>query len=142
MYTRISDARQCIGDREATRGGTRAGVSILLAVALVSCGDHGGEDQARPDAAPGERIACAHSGAPLSRTCTVDRKRGEGGVILTIRHPDGAFRRLLTTDDGRGIIAADGAQRASVSVVDGGEVEVALAGDRYRLPATVTGATP
>lgn len=59
--------------------------------------------------------------------------------MLTVRHPDGAFHRLLVTKDGRGVIAADGAETAVVTIIANGEIEVALGGDRYRLPATVKG---
>ena len=57
--------------------------------------------------------------------------------VLTIRHPDGGFRRLRITADGRGVIAADGAEPARVSVIGPADIEVAVGGDRYRLPATV-----
>jgi hypothetical protein len=36
-------------------------------------------------------------------------------------------------------VAADGADRAIVTIVADNQIEVALAGDRYRLPATVKG---
>jgi hypothetical protein len=69
----------------------------------------------------------------------VERVQGPEGTTLTIHHPDGGFRRLLVATDGRGVIAADGADQAVVSVVADNRIEVALAGDRYRLPATVKG---
>ena len=84
-----------------------------------------------------ERIACAHGEAALARVCTVDRLEGDGGLVLTVRHPDGAFHRLLVTKDGRGVIAADGAARAVVTIVAPDTIDVAIGGDRYRLPATV-----
>ena len=84
------------------------------------------------------RILCAQGeGSDFARTCTVDREQGEDGLILTVRHPDGAFHRLLVTRDGRGVVAADGAETAQVTLRGAGEIEVALGGDRYRLPATV-----
>lgn len=84
------------------------------------------------------RVNCALAGArALARTCTVDREQGARGLVLTIRHPDGGFRRLLVTRDGRGVVAADGAEPARVSIVDAGEIEVAIGDDVYRLPATV-----
>ena len=51
----------------------------------------------------------------------------------------GGFRRLQVATDGRGVIAADGADVASVKVVSPGSIEVAVGDDRYRLPATVKG---
>ena len=122
--------------------GGRARLACLAILALGACGDRSERAQDRGDDPAAERIACAHPGAPLTRDCTVERSRGEGGVILTIRHPDGAFRRLLVGGDGRAVTAADGAQQASARIVDGGETEITLAGERYRLPATVEDTTP
>ncbi len=98
------------------------------------------EAQQRAAAEDDGRILCARGNAPLARDCTVEQTQGGEGLTLTLRHPDGGFRRLLVTRDGRGVIAADGAEHALVTVVDAGGIEVALAGDRYRLPATVKGA--
>ena len=87
-------------------------------------------------------IVCAHQGsADFARVCTVDREQGADGLILTVRHPDGAFHRLLVTKDGRGVIAADGAEKAVVTILGKDSIEVTLGGDRYRLPATVRGKT-
>ncbi|MDQ2893398.1 MAG: hypothetical protein M3R64_09985 [Pseudomonadota bacterium] len=83
------------------------------------------------------RILCAHARQPLARRCTVDRTDDARGLILTLRHPDGAFHRVLVTHDGRGVVAADGASYALVSVVGAEGIEIALDGDRYRLPATI-----
>ena len=84
-----------------------------------------------------DHIACAHGRATLAPTCTVDRLEGDGGLVLTVRHPDGAFHRLLVTRDGRGVVAADGAERAIVTVTGPDRIDVAIGGDRYELPATV-----
>jgi hypothetical protein len=35
------------------------------------------------------------------------------------------------------VVAADGAEKAVISIIGNGRIEVALAGHRYRLPATV-----
>ncbi|MES2754842.1 MAG: hypothetical protein V4659_09275 [Pseudomonadota bacterium] len=85
-----------------------------------------------------DRISCARAGeAALRRVCVVERTDTADGLVLTVRHPDGAFRRLLVTDDGRGVIAADGAEPASFALLGEDQIEVTLAGERYRLPATV-----
>lgn len=85
-------------------------------------------------------IACGRDGdTVLQADCKVERTPTQDGLILTVRHPDGGFRRLRVTKDGRGVIAADGAQAAKVTIVGPHEIEVALGGDRYRLPATVAG---
>ncbi len=96
-------------------------------------------EAAQNDAAAEDgRIKCALAGsAAFQRVCTIDRETGARGLVLTVRHPDGGFRRLLVTKDGRGVVAADGAQAAKVAIVDANEIEVALGDDTYRLPATV-----
>ena len=109
------------------------------ALLLAACDPDAGRKEALAGAAEGaDRIECALAGATgFERACTVERAAGAEGLTLTIRSPDGGFRRLLVTKDGSGVVAADGADPALVSVVAGNRIEVALAGDRYRLPATV-----
>ena len=82
-------------------------------------------DTGTPDAPPAERVACAQGDVPLTDDCTIER--GIDGT-MTIRHPDGAFRRLNA--DGT---AADGAETAIVTSVEGAR-DVTVAGDHYRLP--------
>ncbi|MDR6850985.1 hypothetical protein J2Y54_000478 [Sphingomonas sp. BE123] len=96
--------------------------------------------QAARDTAEG-RIPCALGGGDAFTTrCTIDRAQTQDGLMLTIRHPDGGFHRLRVTRDGRGVIAADGAQAARVTIIDSNAIEVAIDDARYRLPATVKGA--
>ena len=115
--------------------------SFLLAFILcASCGDpDAGRQEAFTAAAEeSDRVECAVEGsAVFERRCTVERIEGADGLTLTLRAPNGSFRRLLVTDDGRGVVAADGADPAIVSVRADNQIEVAIAGDRYRLPATV-----
>lgn len=122
---------------------------LALLLILTACGDRepegsstskGGEGPAAAAATEDDRIHCAVGGAALARDCTVERSRGTDGTILTVRHPDGGFRRLLVGTDGA-ITAADGAEAAAVTPFDDGQVEVEIAGDRYRLPATPRGGT-
>ena len=56
--------------------------------------------------------------------------------ILVVRHPDGGFRRFEVMRDGTGLAAADGAERAVVSLHEQG-IEVAVGTDRYRFPARI-----
>ena len=92
------------------------------------------------DAADSGRIDCAPAGSSdFSRQCTVDRATTDQGLVLTVRRPDGGFHRLLVTRDGRGVVAADGAEKAKVSITGARQIEVAIGGDRFRLPATVKG---
>lgn len=119
-------------------------LSVLGVFVLAGCeardGAVGGLDEAEATSRAAESglVPCALAGArDFGVDCTLERSRGEAGLILTIRHPDGGFRRLLVTDDGRGVVAADGAEQARVSLRGEREIEVVLGGDRYRLPATV-----
>lgn len=125
--------------------GLAAGAVLLLA----ACSDPGSqtantqvladvEATQRRDAADDGRIPCAHGAAALRRACTVEQAAGPRGLVLTVRHDDdGGFHRLLVTRDGRGVVAADGADVARVTVTDPQSIDVAIGQDRYRLPATV-----
>ncbi len=113
-----------------------AGFLIPISALLAGCG-------AQPDDPAGvaddSRIECAIAGAEWSRACAVERIQDAEGLILTVRHPDGGFRRLLVTTDGRGVIPADGAETATFKVIGADRIEVTVAGDKYRLPATIKG---
>ena len=118
---------------------------FLPPMLLAGCGS-GNEKASEPDtkSAPvvlaqgAERIDCAVAGAEaFAPACSVERRMTGDGLALTVRAPNGGFRRLLVTRDGRGVIAADGAVPAQVTPVAANRIEVAIAGDRYRLPATV-----
>lgn len=125
----------------------RISSALVATLALAACGSPDQpantaviakvEAQQQADAEDDGRLLCARGNAELQRTCTVEQVRDAQGLVLTIRHPDGGFRRLRVTSDGRGVIAADGAEAAKVSVIGPADIEVAIAGDRYRLPATV-----
>ncbi len=126
----------------------RISSGILLALCATACGetktDHGAlakvEAEQRAAVEDKGELICAQGGSgDFARVCTIDRETTADGLILTVRHPDGAFHRLLVTKDGRGVVAADGAEQARVTVLADNKIEVALGGDRYRLPATVRG---
>ena len=108
---------------------------------LTACGStHTGNSET---AADNDRITCAPQGAAdFKPFCTLDRIEDAGGLTLVVHNPDGGFHRLRVTKDGRGVIAADGAEKAKVTIVGAGEIEVAIGGDRYRLPATIKGRAP
>jgi len=96
--------------------------------------------QASSEADDDGRIVCAPAGnAAFSRQCTLDRTQSAEGLVLTVHKPDGGFRRLLVVKDGRGVVAADGAETAKVTIVEDHQIEVAIGGDRFRLPATIKG---
>lgn len=86
-----------------------------------------------------DRIECAVAGAAeFVRACQVERGEVDGAAILVVRHPDGGFRRFEVKRDGTGLAAADGAERAVVSLHEQG-IEVAVGADRYRFPARIMG---
>lgn len=86
------------------------------------------------------RIECALEGAKaFDRTCTVDEMRGADATILVVGKPDVGYRRLQIATDGRGVISADGSEPAKVMLIGDGMIEVAIGGDRYRLPANTNG---
>jgi hypothetical protein len=118
----------------------------ILSLLLASCGQEqsGASETAqhRDDAQAAMHIPCAKGNAALVADCTIEQAAGPDGIVLTIRHPGGGFRRLRVTADGRGVVAADGAEQAHVTVPAAGNIDVALGTERYRLPATVrAGAT-
>lgn len=118
--------------------------SAFAVLLLAACGSGAPPAQdsngaaAPPPGAPDNRIDCQVAGAgTFERACTVESAAGPNGRVLTIRKADGGFRRLLVTNDGHGVIAADGAERAQVTLLSDRRIEVAIGGDRFRLPATV-----
>ncbi|MBB6425128.1 hypothetical protein [Sphingopyxis sp. JAI128] len=127
---------------------TRSGSLLLTLLALAGCDrapDNGdlAEAEARGSrgAAESGRIDCALEGAKLfDRACTIEELSGEGGVILVVGRGNVGYRRLQITTDGRGVVSADGAEPAKVSIVGDNIIEVAIGNDRYRLPANTGGA--
>ncbi|AQR72937.1 hypothetical protein [Sphingomonas sp. LM7] len=124
-------------------------MALLFPLSLAACGSQPAENAAPPEAEASQtavsepeapKIECAAPGvADFAPVCTLDRTETPNGVILTLRHPDGGFHRLQITRDGRGVIAADGAESAKVTPLGSDRIEVELGGARYRLPATVRG---
>lgn len=116
---------------------------ILLLLMLAACGETPGDPAALNQFAGSDghgTIPCAKGGtSPSAGRCVVERNEGPNGTVLTVRHPDGAFRRLLVTKDGRGVATADGAEPAKVRIVGADRIEVSVADDRYELPATIKG---
>ncbi len=78
---------------------------------------------------PADRIDCALGTADFARTCAIERQP----AVLILRHPDGGFRRLDVAPD-RTLTAADGAGEVVGKPLPDGRLEIALGGDRYRLP--------
>ncbi|KTE22148.1 hypothetical protein ATE67_05890 [Sphingopyxis sp. H050] len=125
----------------------RPGAIIGGALLLAGCGGPDNERLAEAEArgskeaAESGRIECALEGAKLfDRTCTVEEMRGADGTVLIVGKADVGYRRLQITTDGRGVVSADGALPAKVTIVGDGVIEVAVGMDRYRLPANTRGA--
>lgn len=98
------------------------------------------EAKAGTEAAEDGRISCAMGGAKLfDRKCTMDRMTSSDGPVLIVGRESAGFRRLLITRDGRGVVSADGAEAARVSIIDQGMIEVQVGNDRFRLPADTGG---
>jgi hypothetical protein len=86
-----------------------------------------------------QAIECMIPGqSDFELACTIERSQSPDGTVLTVRAPDGEFRRFLIVRDGRGVIAADGAETVKVTPAGSDSIDV-LAGEIvYRLPAKVT----
>jgi hypothetical protein len=109
--------------------------SVLLGLAVLP----GCSEQAphAVDAMSGEpsTVPCALRGAKsYSAECRIEREVRDGRTIITVRHPDGGFRRLVESADGLRYSAADGAQAVEI-VPNGKEIEVTLGDDHYLFPA-------
>lgn len=106
----------------------------LLCLALAACNK-------APDPIASQRSSgladCAiGAGAGWRRDCSIEQV----GELLTFRHADGGFRRFNILKDGHGLIAADGAEKAGVTIIGKGQVEISVDDDRYRIPATIAAA--
>jgi hypothetical protein len=114
----------------------RAWPPLILALLLEACGGAAEEKSATLD--DDGKIDCrVGADTQFTRFCSIERSKAEQGTLITVRKPDGGFRRLLTTRDGRGVVAADGAEQAEVTIIGDNLIEVAIAGDSFRLPARI-----
>ncbi len=111
----------------------------VLALLLSACGQADSTRQATADP-DDNRIECRiANSAQFDRFCTIEYRESDSGRTLVVRKPDGGFRRLRVARDGRGVVAADGAERAQVTIIADDRIEVAIGGDIFRLPAMVRG---
>jgi hypothetical protein len=111
----------------------------LAFFSLAACSGEEQETSATAAVPPADRVECALEGSTqFTAVCAIERGPSNRNS-LTLRHPDGGFRKLMITSDGRGVVAGDGAAPAAVQVIADKRIEVAIDGDRYRLPATVKG---
>lgn len=114
----------------------RTAFALLAILAVSACGR-----SAEPQNATVEedgKIDCRiGADTQFFRACSVERTSGPDGTLLTVTKPDGGFRRLTQTRDGRGVIAADGAEQAEIRIAGDNLIEVTIAGDSFRLPARI-----
>jgi hypothetical protein len=104
---------------------------LVLVLLLAACGT-------QSETGADTRIECRIDGTNgFERVCRVESSDSAEGRILTVRKPDGGFRRLRVTTDGTGIVAADGAERAEVTRLGDGRSDVTIGGEAFRLPASV-----
>jgi hypothetical protein len=109
------------------------GVSMSLAMALAACS---GNEEPPAIAEGKEHIACALGGEQkLAKVCAVERAKGNDGMALIVRHPDGGFRRFVSDTNGTAIAiaAADGAEQ-TVALDKGDRILVTVGQDRYLFP--------
>ncbi len=109
---------------------------------LAGCGGGGAEQSDEAITASDNasrhdgKAACRTGGARAwARECRLERD----GDMVTIRHPDGGFRRFRVLTDGRGLAEADGAEPVKLSIVGKQMIEVVVGDDRYYLPARIAG---
>ncbi|MGB3738156.1 MAG: hypothetical protein WA948_02260 [Pontixanthobacter sp.] len=82
-------------------------------------------------------IECAVNGPDrFEPVCLVEQTTIDGGMIITVRHPNGGFRRFERVADARGLVAMDGAGTGR-RIERNGALELQIADDRYRFPAIV-----
>ena len=115
---------------------TRTSEYLLAAALLVlsGCGQNEEKTLAKVDPKAPDTVLCQLAGAPTAQPVC----RSEvAGKLLTIRHPDGGFRRFRIVTDGHGLVAADGSEPAQVTITDHDRIAVQVGNDRYDLPATV-----
>jgi hypothetical protein len=113
--------------------GFRGSLALWLGLSLLAgCG--GSQEESR-----GEKIECRlATSAIFERICTIEHVDSPDGRVIVARRPDGGFRRLLIVGDGRGVIAADGAEPVTVRASRvAGHIEVSAGDMVYRLPAKV-----
>ena len=82
-----------------------------------------------------DSVRCALGGAKdFAPDCTREVTKGPDGETWIVRHPDGGFRRFVLIENGARIASADGADEVRAERV-GADLEVRVAGERYRFPA-------
>ena len=117
----------------------RISSAAIVALVLAACssggdaGDSVGTDGASATSAA-QTVPCALAGSrSFTAQCGLETSNSDGKSIVTLRHPDGGFRRLIALEGGKRYAAADGSDEV-VLEVNGAEIEVTLGDDHYLLP--------
>lgn len=118
---------------------TSDGLLLAATVAAVAgCSGDPASEQGSLMGGDDSRIACALAGAAeFTEHCDAERVQNGARRDLVLRHPDGGFRRFEIVTDGRGLVAADGAEEAVVTPMSDGRIQLSVGDDRYQIPATV-----
>ena len=116
--------------------------TVTLILLVSACGKPDNEvlaeaERRAAEQAPDDgKVECAINGdSEFTRGCETERLSGEDGVTMIIRHPDGGFRRFKVLTDGRGLEAADGSERAKISIVEDNKILVSVGPDKYIMSA-------
>lgn len=116
----------------------RAATTFVLLLMLAACGGGTTTTTANATTEDDGRVECRlGADGQFERFCTMERSSQADGTLITVRKPDGGFRRLKTTRDGRGVVAADGSEQAEVKIAGDNLIEVSIGGDTFRLPARI-----
>lgn len=119
----------------------KLGTRLAGSCALLLAGCSGQSTPSEPESLTGgeeTRVPCALAGEnEFTQQCDVERVQNGDRRELVVRHPDGGFRRFEIVTDGRGLVAADGAEEAVVTPLADGRIQLTVGTDRYRIPATV-----
>lgn len=108
--------------------------SLLALIALAACG-------AQSPPPPGDTVDCAiGAGADFSPDCTLEQITGTPQIV--IHHPDGGFRRFARDPATGALASRDGAEALVPQAGEGGAVQFAVGGDRYRFPPEILSPAP
>lgn len=111
---------------------------VMTGALALLAGCSGGTASGPVAEADDGRVACAlGSDTEFAEKCDVERVQNGAKRELVLRHPDGGFRRFEIVTDGRGLIAADGAEQAVITPLADGRIQLSVGDDRYRIPATI-----
>lgn len=100
---------------------------IPIVLLLSACGT-------APAQGDGRAIACGTE-QHVDRSCILQvSEDGKGTLLLTLRQPEGGFRRLVWPKGGQ-LVAADGAEALVAKGLPGGGVEASIDGWTYRIEA-------